>query len=631
MISVQDISFGFGGKRLLNQINFTLQNGNKAALIGSNGAGKSTLLKIIAGEIIADEGKIERSKRKTMAMMEQEAPSGSQSILDTVLVADTERSELLQKLEVAEPIELADIHNRLKAISADTAEQRASRILLGLGFSLEDLNRPADDFSGGWRMRLSVARILFLEPDIMLLDEPTNHLDLEAVLWLTDWLKQFQGTLIFISHDRDILNQVPNHILHLIGGEVKPYGGNFDNFIKTRKTQMQHLSTQIEKQEKQRAHLQAFVDRFKAKASKAKQAQSRVKMLEKMQPVHQLIEPNAPVFHLPEPEQLPPPIYSADNMFCGYEPDHNILHYMTFRLSMGDRIGLIGANGNGKTTFMRLLAEKVPYLSGDYLKNPKLRIGYFSQDQADSLPLKSDVLSYMRREKPKLSEQEHRDYLGRFGFSESHIGRSISSFSGGEKARLLMARIFMDKPHLLLLDEPSNHLDIESREALINALQDYKGAVITVSHDRWFLSVISERLWLVKDGKLSRFEGDLDDYQQILLLEKNKKEKPRNVNKDETNITSTKKEIRQQNAEKRQQLAPLRSQITQLEKQLAKENAKAKEIEQKLADQTLYEKDNDAFIALNKDFGLLSKKIEDIETQWLELSDELERLQKQDD
>ncbi|MFV0322130.1 MAG: ABC-F family ATP-binding cassette domain-containing protein [Alphaproteobacteria bacterium] len=627
MISAQNISFRFGEKLLLNNASFSLQDGNRVALIGSNGVGKSTLLKLLSGELSIEAGIIERSLRKHMAIMEQDAPEGTQSILDTVLSADTERTALLEKLETAKAIELSDIHDRLKAISADSAEKRASQILLGLGFSQEDLTRATDDFSGGWRMRLSLARILYLNPDIMLLDEPTNHLDLEAVLWLTDWLKRFSGTLIFISHDRDLLNAVPNNILYLINGELKLYGGNFDNFIKTRRTQMQHLSTQIEKQEKQRAHLQAFVDRFRYKASKAKQAQSRVKMLEKLEPIHQLIEPNQPEFYLPEPELLAPPIYTADRMNCGYEQGYDILHNLTFRISMGDRIGLLGANGNGKTTLMRLLAGQIPYLSGEYLKNPKLRIGYFSQDQADNLPFDLDVLSYMRQEKPKLTEQEHRDYLGRFGFRENHIGRAISSFSGGEKARLLMARIFMDKPHLLLLDEPSNHLDIESREALIQALQDYEGAVITVSHDSWFLSIIADRLWLIKDGRLSRFEGDIEDYQKLLLSEKN--EKTASTIKESNK--PDKKELRKINAEKREKLAPLRKEITKLDKLLVNEHKKTERIKKELSKDGLFEQDNEKFISLNKEFGILSKKIEDIENEWLHLSEQLELLQEEDE
>lgn len=625
MISAQNISFRFGDKLLLNNASFSLQDGNRVALIGSNGVGKSTLLKLLSGELAVEAGRIERSYRKHMAIMEQDAPEGVQSVLDTVLSADTERTDLLNQLETADATELSDIHERLKAISADTAEKRATQILLGLGFLQNDFNRPTDDFSGGWRMRLSLARILYLNPDIMLLDEPTNHLDLEAVLWLTDWLKRFSGTLIFISHDRDLLNAVPNNILHLINGELKLYGGNFDNFVQTRRTQMQHLNTQIEKQEKQRAHLQAFVDRFRYKASKAKQAQSRIRMLEKLEPIHQLIEPNQPEFYLPQPDLLAPPIYTADRMNCGYEKGHDILRNLTFRLSMGDRIGLLGANGNGKTTFMRLLAGEIPFLSGEYLKNPKLRIGYFSQDQADNLPFDLDVLSYMRQEKPKLTEQEHRDYLGRFGFRENHIGRAIFSFSGGEKARLLMARIFMDKPHLLLLDEPSNHLDIESREALIQALQDYEGAVITVSHDSWFLSIIADRLWLIKDGKLSRFEGDIEDYQVLLLSEKN--EKPALVIKESNK--PDRKELRKINAEKREKLAPIRKEIAKLDKLLANEHKKIDRIKSELSKDGLFEQDNNKFLSLNKEFGILSKKIEDIENEWLHLSENLEQLMEE--
>ncbi len=628
MISAQNITFRFGNKLLLNKASFHLQHGQKLALIGANGAGKTTLFKILTHKLFPEDGQIELPKRKCIATMEQEIPSGSSSILDITLAADIEREALLKQLHTASSEEIADIHNRLNAITAHTAPQRAARILIGLGFKHNDLERPVDDFSGGWKMRLALARILFLSPDIMLLDEPTNHLDLEASLWLTEWLKKFSGTLLFISHDRDILNKVPTHILHLSQGKLKLYGGNFDSFIQTRRQQMQHLAKQKEKQEKQRSHMEAFVNRFRAKSSRAKQAQSRIKMLEKMEVIEELIEPNRPFFDLPQPENLSPPIYSVNQMSCGYEENAPILKQLTFRLSMGDRIGLIGANGNGKTTFMRMLAGKIPFQSGDLLHNPKLRIGYFSQDQADSLNFDADLLSYMRSLKLDDTDLQNRNYLGRFGFGENHMGRKIKSFSGGEKARLLLAFIFMEKPHLLLLDEASNHLDIESREALIQALSFYTGAIITVSHDTWFLTILSERFWLIEKGRLNRFEGDLNDYEQILNAEKFlQQNKSIKSNGNKINIDKLdKKQQRKLNAEKRHQLAPLRKKIKELEEQINKQNLKLNDMQAKLSDSSLYENDNTQLIQLNKNIGRTKKNIEDMERKWMQYIEELENL-----
>lgn len=627
MISAQNITFRFADKLLLNDASFSLQHGQKVALIGSNGAGKTTLFKILTHTLTPESGHIELPMRRRIAIMEQEAPSGSCSVLETTLAADIERKELLEKLDNAADDEIADIHSRLNAMAAYTAPQRAARILMGLGFKHDDLARPVDDFSGGWKMRIALARILFLSPDIMLLDEPTNHLDLEASLWLAEWLKSFSGTLLFISHDRDILNKIPTHILHLSQGKLKLYGGNFDTFIKTRREQVQHLEKQKEKQDKQKEHMQAFVNRFRSKASKAKQAQSRLKMLEKMEVIEELIEPNRPSFQLPQPELLSPPIYTADKMRCGYEENKPILQHLTFRISMGDRIGLIGANGNGKTTLMRMLAGEIPFLSGDFLHNPKLRIGYFSQDQAESLNLNADLITYMHSQNPAATDLENRNYLGRFGFGENHINRPIKSFSGGEKARLLLALIFMKKPHLLLLDEPSNHLDIESREALIHALSAYEGAVITVSHDGWFLSLLSERFWLIQKGRLSRFDGDLQDYEQYLNTEKAQAgPKAKSPEPSDSENKIDKKQQRQLNAEKRNQLMPLRKKISALEKEMEKQNRQLEKLEAQLLDSSLYQNNNDKLMEINKNIGLIRKNIEETESQWMEYVEEIESL-----
>lgn len=617
MILIDQLRFRFDEALILDDVSFTLQPRQKFALIGPNGAGKSTLLKLIAGQLMPESGKIEYSKRLHLAVMEQEAPDGDQNVLQTVLMADTQREALLAQLKHAKAEEIADIHLRLKTIQADSAPQRAAKILLGLGFSKEQLYLPCHDFSGGWRMRIALARILFLAPDIMLLDEPTNHLDLEAVLWLKSWLKQYAGSLILISHDREILNEVPTDILHLLGGKLRHYGGNFDKFLKTRKLEQEYLQAKIEKQEKQRAHMQAFVDRFRYKESKAKQAQSRIKMLQKMEPIQQLVEPQGVTFNLPRPEPLAPPFYSGDNMGCGYGQDKWVLNNMTFRLHMGMRIGLLGANGNGKTTFLRMLAGQIPYQIGTFTVSPKLRIGYFTQNQADSLPFDEDMISYIKRFNRDWSYQQCRDYLGRFGFGQSHMDRTIGSFSGGEKARLVLASIFMDKPHLLLLDEVSNHLDIQSRESLVAALMDFEGAVILVSHDSWFLSVIADEFWLIDDGRLSRFDGDLKAYEQWLMqqqkaIESPKKEQP-----------AHKKEERRKRAEHRALLQPLVKKIKELEIAMAKYQQNIDQLQQQLLKPEIYN-DSAKITEIQKQLGLQQKQLGKTEAQWLDYSQQLE-------
>ncbi len=624
MVLVDQLRFRFGEELILDDVSFTLQPRQKLALVGPNGAGKSTLLKLIAGEFAPESGRVEYSKRLHLAMMEQEAPEGEQNVLQTVLMADTQREALLAKLDQAKAEEVADIHLRLKTIKADSAPKRAAKILLGLGFTKEQLYLPCSDFSGGWRMRMGLARILFLEPDIMLLDEPTNHLDLEAVLWLMHWLKQYTGSLILISHDRDILNEVPTGVLHLLGGKLRHYGGNFNKFLVTRKLEQEYLQTKIEKQEKQRAHMQAFVDRFRYKESKAKQAQSRIKMLEKMEPIQQLVEPQGVSFNLPTPEPLAPPFYSGDNMCCGYQQDQWILSNMTFRLNMGMRVGLLGANGNGKTTFLRMLAKQIPHKSGIFTISPKLRIGYFTQNQADSLPFDADMITYIAQFNRDWSYQQCRDYLGRFGFGQSHMDRAIGSFSGGEKARLVLASVFMHKPHLLLLDEVSNHLDIQSRESLVAALTDFEGAVILVSHDSWFLSVTTDEFWLIDNGKLSRFDGDLKAYEQWLMEQQKASEDPQ---KQQSPEKADKKEERRKRAEHRAQLQPLIKKIKNLEAIMAKHQQIIDQFQQQLLDPEIYN-DNAKVAEIQKQLGVHQKQLSEAEAQWFEYSEQLEQMQE---
>jgi ATP-binding cassette subfamily F protein 3 len=517
MLTITDLTYRIAGRTILDQANLTLAAGQRAGLIGRNGTGKSTLLKLIYGKLHADGGEIRMAGKARIGMLAQEAPSGPESLLDTVLAADLERASLLDEAEhCTEPNRIAEIQHRLIDIDAHAAPARAAEILAGLGFDAEAQARPCSDFSGGWRMRVALAAVLFSAPDLLLLDEPTNHLDLEATLWLEDYLRRYPHTILIVSHDRELLNKAVERIIHLHDNKLTVYGGNYDTFEKTRAEKLALLSATASKQDAQRKHMQAFVDRFRYKASKARQAQSRLKALAKLPPIQSVVEDHQIVFDFPEPAELPPPLITLDHVDVGYEPGRPILRNLDLRLDPDDRIALLGANGNGKSTFVKLLAGRLQAMAGDIRRSSKLRVGYFAQHQTDELDMQSTPLETMGRLAPQLTVQQCRAHLGRFDFGVEKVGTKINNLSGGEKARLLLALMSYGAPNILLLDEPTNHLDIDSRRALVEAINGFAGAVVLISHDPTLIELTVDRLWLVKDGTCKAYDGDLDDYRHLL-------------------------------------------------------------------------------------------------------------------
>ena len=517
MLRIKDISYSIEGRPLFAGASATIPEGHKVGLVGPNGAGKTTLFRLIRGELTLDGGEITLPSRAKVGGVAQEVPSSSTSLLDTVLAADEERASLLAESETAtDAHRIADIQTRLVDIDAWSGEARASSILRGLGFDNEAQARPCSDFSGGWRMRVALAGVLFAQPDLLLLDEPTNYLDLEGALWLEQYLARYPHTVIVISHDRDLLNRAVGAILHLEERQLTLYQGGYDTFARTRALRREAQAAQAKKQDTRRAHLQSFVDRFRAKASKAKQAQARVKMLEKMVPITAPEEAAQQVFTFPEPEQLSPPIITMEGAAVGYGGPA-ILKRLDLRIDQDDRIALLGRNGEGKSTLSKFLADKLAAMEGKITRSSKLRIGYFAQHQVDELHLDETPLQHLRSQRPDEAQAKLRARLAGFGLRADQAETAVGKLSGGQKARLSLLLATLDAPHLLILDEPTNHLDIESREALVSALTEYSGAVILVSHDMHLLSLVADRLWLVKDGGVAPYSGDLDSYRAELL------------------------------------------------------------------------------------------------------------------
>lgn len=630
MLQINDLTFRIAGRLLLDQASVTVPAGHRIALVGRNGTGKSTLLRLIAGELQPDAGSLSLPAGLKMGWVKQEAPAGDTSLIDAVLAADTERTALLAEAETAsDPIRIGEIHARLSDIQAHSAEARAARILSGLGFDAEAQRRPCSDFSGGWRMRVALAGVLFAEPDLLLLDEPTNHLDLEATLWLEEYLRNYPHTMLIVSHDRGLLNKVPTGIVHLDQLKLTSYGGNYDQFVQIRTMRMEHAKSQAARQDAQRQHLQAFVDRFRAKASKATQAQSKLKAIERLGPRIQVIDDTPVNFNFPSPDELAPPLIRLDNVSVGYG-DRVVLRKLSLRIDGDDRIALLGANGNGKSTLVKLLSGRMGTMGGEMFRSSKLRVGYFAQHQADELNLSWTALQQMQAAMPPGTlEGPVRSHLGRFGFNQSKADTKISSLSGGEKAKLLLAMMTRDAPHILMLDEPTNHLDIDSREALVEALNNYEGAVIVISHDPHLVELTADRLWLVNEGTCQPFEGDLDDYKR-LLLDKSRAERAAAAGvgggaaDKGAGGRDARKEERRQAAELRQQLAPLRRQIEAVEKRMGQLTKRKLEIEVKLADPKLYEGPSDKVTKAQIDLGAVSGDLETAELEWLDLSEQME-------
>ncbi len=517
MITIKNLTVRLGGNTILADACASIPMGARVGLIGRNGAGKSTLMKVLIGQIEADDGAVEMPRRTRLGYIAQEAPSGSQSPFDTVVAADVERTELLAESESCEdPDRLGDVHERLIAIDAYTASSRAARILSGLGFDEEAQAQPLDSFSGGWKMRVALAALLFSAPDVLLLDEPSNHLDLEATLWLENFLKAYDGTLIVISHERDLLNNVVDTILHLQGGKLALYSGAYDSFERQRAERASQLASAKASQDAQRARLQDYVARNSARASTAKQAQSRAKMLAKMQPIAALAEDPSLSFDFPNPDELRPPLITLDHASVGYG-DKPVLQRLNLRIDPDDRLALLGRNGNGKTTLARLLASQLAPMEGEMQSSGKLKVGYFTQYQVEELASDATPLEHMNRVMEGKTPGAVRAQLGRFGFSGHRATTQVAKLSGGERARLALALITRDAPHMLVLDEPTNHLDVDAREALVQALNDYEGAVLLISHDRHMVELVADRLVLVDNGTAAEYAGSIEDYIDFVL------------------------------------------------------------------------------------------------------------------
>jgi len=615
LLTISDVTIRLGGRTLLDHADLTIEPGRRIGLVGRNGAGKSTLMRAIAGDIGPDAGDIRLAARARLGRVKQEAPEGEASLVDTVLAADTERTALLAEADTAAPERLAEIHERLRAIGADAAPARAATILSGLGFDAAAQSRPVSSFSGGWRMRVALAAALFATPDILLLDEPTNHLDLEATLWLESFLARFPGAALIVSHDRNLLDNTVHAIAHLDKGKLSLTPGGFDEFVRIRTARAEQQARAAESIARERAHIQSFVDRFRAKATKARQAQSRLKALARLPQIETIIEDAPTRFAFPEPARIAPPILALDKVAAGYD-GVPVLRNLSLVVDMDDRIALLGANGNGKSTLAKLLAERLEPLSGEIRRGPKLRVGYFAQHQTDELVAGETPIDHMTRALPRATPPQVRAQLARFGLDADRAETPIANLSGGEKARLLLALATRDAPQLLILDEPTNHLDIDAREALVKALADFSGAVLLITHDPHLVELVADRLWLVADGSVKPFDGDLDDYRALLA------EKARPAPKAEA--PGTRKDDRRDRAEARAALAPLRKKAKDAEAKIAKLTAERAVIEKKLADPAMYAPGRAADVtAANTRLAAIAKEVATAENDWLEAEEAL--------
>ncbi len=624
MLHVNDLVFRIGGRTLFDGATLHVAAGQRVGLVGRNGSGKTTLFRLIAGEHQADGGTVSVRARARLGRVAQEAPGGETSLLDWVLAADEERAALLAEAETArEPQRVAEIHERLAAIGAHAAPARAGAILSGLGFDAAAQARPLGSYSGGWRMRVALAAALFARPDLLLLDEPTNHLDLEATLWLQDYLARWPGTLVLISHDRDLLNAVPQRIVHVEGGRLVAYAGNYDRFERTRRERLDLQTKEIAKRQEERRRIQAFVDRFRAKATKARQAQSRIKMLERLEVPVPVVEERSIRLDFPDPGPLPPPLIALDDVALGYDDGPPVLRGLGQRIDMDDRIALLGANGNGKSTFAKMLVGRLKPVAGHVHTAAGLRVGYFAQHQTDELDPARTPYDHMAALMPQAPEARVRAHLGRFGFEQQRADVTVGDLSGGEKARLLFALMTRDAPHLLVLDEPSNHLDIDAREALVQALNAYSGAVVLVSHDPHLVSLVADRLWLVADGTVRAFDGDIDDYRRRLL------EQAREARREERGqgreaAGNNRRDERRAAAARRAEQAPLRRKVKEIERRLEDLHRRRERVAAALADPALYDGPAERITALQVEAGDIDKAVAAAEDDWLAAQEDLE-------
>ncbi|BCX89064.1 ATP-binding cassette, subfamily F, member 3 [Methylomarinovum tepidoasis] len=627
MLSFHDVSLRRGPRLLFEHADFTVQRGDKTGLVGTNGAGKSSLLGLICGELTPDRGHIRMPPDLVIAAVSQEITALERPALEFVLDGDRELRRLETDLRRAEAdgdgLRQAELHARLEAIGGYQAKARAARLLAGFGFSQNDLSRPVAEFSGGWRMRLNLAQTLMCRSDLLLLDEPTNHLDLDAVIWLQEWLNRYPGTLLLISHDRDFLDETCDHILHIDHGQVRHYSGNYSAFEKLRAQTLAQQQAAWRRQQQERQRLQQFVNRFRAKATKARQAQSRIKMLERLEEIAPAHVDSPFRFRLRRPEYLPFPLLRLERVRAGY-PERTILREVDFHLDPGDRIGLLGPNGAGKSTLIKTLAGRLAPLAGELETAEHLKIGYFAQHQLEQLDPDRTALEHLQRLDRSAEEQRLRAFLGGFGFSGERATTPVATFSGGEKARLALGLIVYQRPNLLLLDEPTNHLDLEMRHALTLSLQDYEGALVLVSHDRHLLRTTTDRFWLVADGRVRPYDGDLEDYRRWLLQQRSLSDAPK-----PQRTAPSRRDLRREEARRRQQLQPLKQALEKAEADYERLSAEQAELEAQLADPGLYQEDaRERLQTLLKRKGEIDRRLTEAEAAWLAAEEKLEQARR---
>ena len=617
MLQIRDLTFNAWGRKFFDHASVSLPPGAKVGLIGRNGVGKSTLFKLILGQLHAGDDEISLPKAARIGSVDQEHPATPVTLLETVLEADEERHDLLTRLETADPEAMGEIWARLIEIDSDAAPAKASEILVGLGFTQDDLARPMSEFSGGWRMRVALAAALFAEPDMLLLDEPTNYLDLEGALWLEARLQKYPHTALIVSHDRELLNNSCTHMLHLAGGKLELYTGGYDDFEKRRAEKARLQLSAKAKQDAERAHLQAFVDRFKAKASKAAQAQSRMKRLAKMEPVATTIEERVAPFTLPSPPRpLAPPLIRLEKANVGYEADRPILKNLNLRMDLDDRIGLLGVNGAGKSTFAKMIAGALTVQKGELHRDKKMKVGWFHQHQIEAMDPADTPLEIIRRAMPDASESSRRSKLAQFGLGFEKQETTVANLSGGERARLLLNMVAMDAPHMLILDEPTNHLDIDSRRALLDALNDYSGAVILITHDRSLMELVADRLWLAADGTVKPFDGDMDDYAKFVLDRAKLAVKPTQVAREPVVAAAAP-------APKKAAVEPLRRKVEAAEQVMNRCTRNLAELDAQLEDPDLYVKNPAKVAELTKRRENAKSKLDEAEEAWMTLAEEL--------
>ena len=624
MLHVNNLIYRIAGRTLFEGATAHVPAGARVGLVGRNGSGKTTLLNLIQGEAEGEGGSVSVRNRARIAAVSQEAPSGGQSLLDFVLAADHERARLLDEADQAsDPGRIGDIHHRLADIQAHSAPARAGAILSGLGFDAAAQARPLSEYSGGWRMRVALAAVLFSEPDLLLLDEPTNHLDLEAALWLENYLKSYAFTVIIVSHDRELLNGAVNRILHLHQGKLTLYSGGYDDFERLRRERLIIQSKMHARQQAQMRHMEAFVERFRYKATKARQAQSRLKALERMQPIAAVIEERTTEIHFPDPPRASPPLISLDNVAAGYEPGKPVLRNLNLRLDPDDRVALLGANGNGKSTLARIIAGRLKPEVGARRAHRKLEVGFFAQHQLEELTPGRTPIQHLAEMMADAPEQKVRTRLGAFGFGVDKALTPVEKLSGGEKARLLLALASFNAPHILILDEPTNHLDVDSREALIQAVNAYDGAVLLISHDRHLIETCVDRLWLVEGGTVVPYDGDVEDYRRSALSARGAARITNGNGGDNGNRPAAahhreaRKEARRDAAEARQAVAGLKKAAETAEKRVEKLAAERDDMDALLANPELYGDDHRELNTLLMRKGQIEKKLQAAEEAWI--------------